>query len=278
MISFPFCKINIGLDIIRKRTDGYHEIDTFMIPVRGLCDSLEIVRGQNAGAEFSQSGLIADCAPERNLCVKAYELMRAEYGIGGVRMHLHKAVPFGAGLGGGSSDAAFVIKGLNSIFSLGLENGRMEQLAARLGSDTAFFIKGKPTMARGRGEILAPVPAGMDILEGMHIVIIKPDINVSTSEAYSKVTPRAPRTELAERLSADISSWRGSIVNDFERGIFSFHPRLREIKEWFYDQGAVYASMSGSGSSLFGLFRSEPQLTDTSGELFTHQSVICFKG
>lgn len=276
MISFPYCKINIGLDIIRKRADGYHDINTLMIPVRGLCDSLEIVQSNGSGAEFSQSGIIADCNPEQNLCVKAYELMRAEYGIGGVLMHLHKAVPFGAGLGGGSSDAAFAIKGLNDLFSLGIDDGRMEQLAAKLGSDTAFFIKGKPALARGRGEVLTPMD--MNVLEGMHIVIVKPDINISTAEAYSNVKPHIPQTTLAEHLNSDISLWRDCIGNDFERGIFSLYPRLSDIKEWLYDQGAVYASMSGSGSSLFGLFRSEPQLQPIAAELFIHQSVISFRG
>ena len=251
MIFFPNCKVNIGLDVLRRRADGFHDIETLMLPVTGLCDILEIVPTGGSGADFSQSGIAVDCPPEKNLCVRAYGLMRDRYGIGGVRIHLHKIVPFGAGLGGGSADAAFVIKGLDKVFSLGLDDKTMEGLAAELGSDTAFFIRNTPQMAAGRGEILTPYPID---LGGKHIVIVKPNIFVSTAEAYSKIMPLVPELPLGERLAADISTWGNTVANDFESVVFPQYRLLAEIKETLYKEGAIYASMSGSGSAVYGIF------------------------
>ncbi len=251
MIFFPNCKVNIGLDVLGRRADGFHDIETLMVPVAGLCDILEIVPADSDGAVFGQSGIAVDCPAEKNLCIEAYELMRERYGIGGVRMHLHKIIPFGAGLGGGSSDAAFVIKGLDKVFSLGLDEETMEALAAELGSDAAFFISNSPHMAAGRGEVLTSSPVN---LGGKHIIIVKPDIHVSTAEAYVGITPAVPEVPLAERLAADIATWRDTVANAFEPAVFARHPLLAEIKELLYNEGAVYASMSGSGSAVYGIF------------------------
>lgn len=254
MILFPNCKINLWLDVLRKRTDGFHDIQTLMYPVTGLCDSVEIVR-RARGVEFSQSGLTVDCPPEKNICLRAYRLMRERHAIGGVDIHLHKAIPFGAGLGGGSADASFVLRGLNELFDLGLTMENLESLAAELGSDTAFFVRNTPALCTGRGEIMTPhdVPA----LAGKYILIVKPDVHVSTAGAYAAITP-APAPDIAQIVDSDIATWRGRLKNDFEKPLFERYPQLRQIKEQLYELGAVYASMSGSGSALFGIFNSQP--------------------
>ena len=251
MIFFPNCKINIGLNVLRRRGDGFHDIETVMVPVEGLCDVLEIVPAEGGGVTFRQSGLGVGCPEEQNLCVRAYRLMAGRYGIGGVAMHLHKVVPSGAGLGGGSSDAAFTIKGLNKIFSLGLSTEQMELLAAELGSDTAFFIRNEPQLAQGRGEMLSPYPVS---LAGKRLLIVKPGVSIPTAEAYSGVSPGVPARRLTELLGEDIRAWRHTVANDFEPHIFAMHPELGEIKECLYNKGALYASMSGSGSAVYAIF------------------------
>lgn len=252
MLFFPNCKINIGLDILRKRPDGYHDIETAMYPVYGLCDGLEIIRAEVPdGVEFTASGIPADCPAESNLVMKAFRLMQREYGIGGVRIHLHKTIPSGAGLGGGSSDAAFTIKGLDKLFGLGLSCGRMEELASRLGSDIPFFIRNVPQICSGRGEVMTPV----DIpLRGKRLVIIKPDIHISTAEAYAGVTPAIPAAGLAERITQPIEKWDKTIENTFEKSLFKKYPELEGLKNALYEQGASYASMTGSGSAVYGIF------------------------
>ena len=253
MILFPCCKINLGLDVTAKRGDGYHELETVMLPVDGLCDILEIVPGEEKGAAFTSSGLALDCPDDSNLCLKAYRLMAGRYPIGGVRIHLHKIIPFGAGLGGGSADAAYAIKGLDRLFSLGIDTEQMESLAAELGSDTAFFIRNTPRLAQRRGEILSPSPVG-EQLRGKTLVIVKPAFGISTSEAYAGIKPERPSVPLVERLRGDIGSWKQTVKNDFERHIFEAYPVLAEIKQTLYDHGALYASMSGSGSAVYGIF------------------------
>ena len=265
MILFPPCKINIGLDILAKRQDGFHDIDTVMVPVNGFCDSLEVVPtvGGNSGdgdlmPEISFSGYCVDCPPEDNIVLKAWNLVRQHYHIGSVRIHLHKSIPFGAGLGGGSADAAYMLKGLNELFGLGIDQMRLKDFALRLGSDVPFFLQEFPMRCTGRGEIMEPValPIG-----DMYVVIVKPDIFISTREAYSGVTPRIPDVTLAERLAMPVEQWKHHVINDFETTLFRHHPRLADIKNSLYASGAVYASMSGSGSSLFGLFATEPNFT-----------------
>lgn len=251
----PCCKINIGLDILRKRADGYHDIETLMYPVRGLHDRLEFLRTEGNEAELTELGDPSGCPPQQNLVIKAYRLMRERYGIGGVKIRLHKTIPSGAGLGGGSSDAAHTITGLDTLFGLGLSDGEMEALAAELGSDVPFFIRNTPQLCTGRGEIMVPFP---DILAGKYILIVKPDIHVSTAEAYAGVTPRIPEAGLAGRLALPPYEWRHNIENGFEKSLFKRHPQLALLKKSLYGCGAVYASMTGSGSALYGIFDESP--------------------
>lgn len=251
MITFPSCKINLGLQVVSKRDDGYHEIRSLMYPVHGMSDAIEILATGGDGCVFSGSGLIVDCPDSDNLCVKAYNLMQERYGLGGVKIHLHKRVPFGAGLGGGSSDAAAVIKMLNTMFGIGLSVAEMEQLAGELGSDTVFFITEKPAYVSGRGEVLESVNIS---LSGYYIVIAKPPISVSTREAYAGIVPKSPTRAILDILSQPIGEWRDLLENDFEKSVASKIPEIAQLKDTFYAEGAVYASMSGSGSAVFGMF------------------------
>lgn len=256
MIRFPDCKINLGLRVVAKRPDGYHEIETVMVPVPGLCDALEILPDAGEGCAFSSSGLAIDAPAEKNLCVKAYDLMRERHGIGGIKMHLHKHIPFGAGLGGGSSDAVCTLKMLDELFAVGLSESELESLAAELGSDTVFFVRNRPTLARGRGEILTPVEVNLSFY---HIVIVKPPFGIRTAEAYAGIVPAEPAKPLAEILARPVIEWRENLANDFEKTLFGRYPELSRIKQKLYGAGAVYASMSGSGSAVFGLFDRRPE-------------------
>lgn len=252
MISFPNCKINLGLHVLRRRDDGFHELDTIFYPIPWT-DILEIVRaeGTEPGIDFRSSGLRIYGSRDQNLCVRAYQLLSADHPLPPVRMHLHKILPIGAGLGGGSSDAAFALKLLNDLFRLRISAARLEQYAALLGSDCPFFIQNKAVRATGRGEIFEPVKVD---LKGYQLVIVKPRAHVSTAEAYGGITPKADRESLRTIIRKPIPQWREELVNDFEATIFLKHPTVRKAKEKLYKLGAVYASMSGSGSSVFGLF------------------------
>lgn len=254
MILSANCKINIGLDILRRREDGFHDLETLMVPVAGLYDVVEVTRTAGSGAAFRQQGLVVDCPPEQNICLKAFELMRRRYGVDGVTIRLDKRVPFGAGLGGGSSDGTSVILALDRLFGLGLDEEELIDCAAQLGSDTAFFVRNTPQLCTGRGEVMTPFEIA---LGGMTLVILKPDEGVSTREAYAGVTPRYPAVALAERLRRPIAEWQGTVTNDFESPIFAAHPRIAEAKQRLLDAGALYAAMSGSGSAVFGLFGAE---------------------
>ena len=267
MIAFPNCKINLGLRVVRKRADGFHDIETVMVPVPGLCDALEILPTETDGCEFSSSGLIVDAPAEKNLCVRAYRLMQERYGIPGVRMHLHKHIPFGAGLGGGSADAAFTLKMLNELFAVGLPERELESLAAELGSDTAFFTANRPALAQGRGEVLTPV--GLD-LRGYRLLIVKPPTGISTAEAYAGITPAVTDRSLTDILAGDRNEWKQCLKNDFEPVVFQKHPEIAAIKERLYDLGAVYAAMSGSGSAVFGLFEGRPEAVQWPEDQFVY--------
>lgn len=256
MITFPDCKINLGLHVLRRRADGFHDIETAMVPVPGLCDALEILRADAPGCTFTSSGRAIDAPAEKNLCVRAYERMRARHGIGGVKMHLHKHIPFGAGLGGGSADAAFALKMLDELFGLALPAEELKALAAELGSDTAFFIDNRPALAEGRGEVLSPLDLD---LSGYTLYIVKPPFGVSTAEAYAGVVPREPERPLTELLAGDIRTWKEALKNDFEPIVFRKHPAIAALKERLYDRGALYAAMSGSGSAVFGIFGGEAE-------------------
>lgn len=263
MIIKARCKINLGLDVLRRREDGYHDLETVMLPVDGLYDTIEVVPSASASNEFCSLGIEVDCPAEQNLCLKAARLMQERYGVESVSITLHKRVPFGAGLGGGSSDATAVIMAMNEIFSLNLGEKTLISLAAELGSDTAFFVRSSAQLCRGRGEIMTPIEVD---LRGLWLVLIKPNEGVSTREAYAGVTPCVPEIPLAERLKQPIAQWQGSVKNDFEKSVFAAHPSLATIKQQLLDAGAVYASMSGSGSTLFGLFDSQQKAEALRGQ------------
>lgn len=279
MILFPHCKINLGLHITARRSDGYHDIETLFYPVRGLCDALEILNGEENGSSssdsavhFSSSGLSIDCPTEKNLCVKAAQMLLADFPAQipatGIRLHLHKTIPFGAGLGGGSADATATLTGINQLLHLGLTVEELRPYAVRLGSDTVFFLYNSPMFGSGRGEELTPCDT-VD-LHGWWLMLVKPDAGVSTAEAYSLITPHAPAQPLAHVLQQPVETWREMLINDFEEPIYRKLPQLREIKEALYHHGATYAALSGSGSTLFGLFRQKPDVTWFGNDYFVH--------
>ncbi|GET32279.1 4-diphosphocytidyl-2-C-methyl-D-erythritol kinase [Prolixibacter bellariivorans] len=259
MIVFPNAKINIGLNILRKRDDGYHELETVFYPLK-LQDGLEFIENHTGEVHFSNSGIEIAGKAEDNLVVKAYRMLAADYRLPGIDIHLHKVIPFGAGLGGGSSDAAFMLMGLNDFFSLNIPEQKLLSYAARLGADCAFFIKNTPSFASGIGEKLEPLPLS---LSGWHLLLVKPPIEVGTKEAYAGVRPGEPNVGLTEAIRFSVNNWQGNVVNDFEEGIFQRFPEIKTLKEKLRERGAVYASMSGSGSSVFGLFRNEPLWRDS---------------
>lgn len=254
MVTFPPCKINLGLRILSKRPDGYHDIETCFYPVPWT-DILEILLADSFS--FTCTGLALPGDAEENLCVKAYRLVQKDFSLPPIHMHLHKIIPSGAGLGGGSSDAAHTLLLLNDIFDLKLPVQELQRHASKLGSDCAFFVNKHPMMGRGKGDLLSPVEV---TLKDKYLVVIKPPIHVSTAEAYSRVKPAQQTTSLAEILKQDISTWKDLLVNDFEESVFSIHPQIGEIKHELYKQGALYACMSGSGSSVFGIFSNEVDL------------------
>ena len=257
MILRANCKINLGLDILRRREDGFHDLETVMIPVPAVFDVVEVNRAEGCSL-FEQEGLTVDCNAENNLCMKALRLMQRLYGVSGAHIRLEKRVPFGAGLGGGSSDATAVILALNEIYGLGLSEERLIEVAAMIGSDTAFFVRNTPQLCTGRGEKMEPIELP---LQGKYLAIAKPAEGVSTKEAYSGVKPAVPEVRLAEALQRPIGEWRGVVKNDFEPHIFVAHPAIAELKKEMLDAGAVYASMSGSGSAVFGIFENRPRLS-----------------
>lgn len=248
MILFPPAKINLGLNILSKREDGYHEIETCMIPIP-FTDVLEITKSESF--EFVQSGLEIPGSPGSNLCEKAFLILKNMYGISNVRIHLRKQIPMGAGLGGGSSDAAYVLKGLNELFELNISTKTLENIASKLGSDCPFFIENKPQIATGRGEVLSEI--NLD-LKGKYLVLLNPGIHVGTKEAYDGVTPKIPLQSLKKILELPLETWQEKLNNQFEYHIFINHPRIKELKKACLDHGAIYAAMSGSGSSVFGIF------------------------
>jgi 4-diphosphocytidyl-2-C-methyl-D-erythritol kinase len=260
MILFPNAKINIGLNIFGKRSDGYHNIETVMFPI-GICDALEVHESSGGKDDISltTSGISLDVVSENNLIYKAYALLKRDYYLPPVIVHLHKNIPFGAGLGGGSADAVFMLKILNTKFKLNIEDGKLEEYASCIGSDCAFFVKNKPALSSGRGEQLEPIRMN---LSGYHLVLVFPQILISTAEAYSCVHVGPPETSLKERINNPVNDWKHLINNNFESGLFTSHPLLRKIKEDFYLSGAVYASLTGSGGALYGLYESEPDPGD----------------
>lgn len=259
MILHANCKINLGLDILRRREDGFHDLETVMIPVLGLYDVIEVERVEGTSV-FEQNGLVVDCDADDNLCMKALHLMQRLYGVGAAYIRLEKHIPFGAGLGGGSSDATAVILAINELYNLGLSEDKLIETAAMIGSDTAFFVRNTPQLCTGRGEKMEPIELP---LQGKYLVIAKPEEGVSTKEAYSGVKPSLPKVRLTEALKKPIGEWQGVVKNDFEPHIFEAHPVIAELKKMMLDAEAIYASMSGSGSAVFGIFDEEPKLEQT---------------
>jgi 4-diphosphocytidyl-2-C-methyl-D-erythritol kinase len=253
MILFPPAKINLGLRVLHKRSDGYHEIDSCMIAIP-MYDVLELLPAEEFS--FKQTGLTIDGDPEANLCVKAYRLMEKHFNVPPTMIHLRKEIPMGAGLGGGSADAAYVLRGLSELYSFECSDEFLCELAAQLGSDCPFFIIDQAQVAGGRGEVLK----GIDLtLKGYFLKVVNPGIHVGTREAYAGIQfPRQPE-KVEDVLALPIEEWKDSLINDFESSIFALHPELAEIKARLYAEGAVYAAMSGSGSTLFGIYRSCPK-------------------
>lgn len=252
MIVFPNAKINLGLNITEKRPDGYHNLETVFYPVH-IEDALEVVPLKDSDKEFELhvSGTPVAGNPEENLVVKAYRLLKERFNLPPVSIYLHKHIPSGAGMGGGSADGAFMLKLLNDKFSLGLSEDELEIIASQLGADCPFFIRNKPTFASGTGNIFSPINIS---LKGLYILIIKPEIFVSTRDAFSLITPAFPEKRITDVIQQPVEEWKNSLANDFEKSVFAQHPEIGDAKNKLYETGAIYASMSGSGSSLFGIF------------------------
>ncbi len=265
------CKINLGLDVLRRREDGFHELATVMYPLLGLYDVIDVEPCEGAEPLFANVGLEVDCPADKNICIKAWRLLHERYGIGAVRITLDKRTPFGAGLGGGSADGTAVICSLNELFALGLSEMELIALAAELGSDTAFFVRNTPQLCTGRGEIMEPVEVS---LNGLWLMLIKPDEGVSTREAYSGIKPFVTEVPLRERIAQPVEQWQQLLKNDFEPHIFAAHPHIGEVKEWLLAQGAIYASMSGSGSAVFGIFDHEIKNTPPFDGVFVHSELM----
>ncbi|MDR1562457.1 MAG: 4-(cytidine 5'-diphospho)-2-C-methyl-D-erythritol kinase [Dysgonamonadaceae bacterium] len=250
MICFPNAKINLGLNVVERRTDGYHNIETVFMPIP-LCDVLEVVPSENGKTTLIQTGINIDGKNSDNLVMKAYNLLKKDFHLPSISIFLRKEIPSGAGLGGGSSDAAFMIKLLNDFANLGLSNETMEDYASQLGADCPFFIRNKPLFAEGIGNIFTPINIS---LAGYELVIVKPDVHVSTREAYAMIKPHTPEFPLKEVIRSRVEEWKYRLVNDFEGTVFSIAPEIGHAKQEMYDAGAVYAAMSGSGSAVFGIF------------------------
>ncbi|TKG94788.1 4-(cytidine 5'-diphospho)-2-C-methyl-D-erythritol kinase [Puteibacter caeruleilacunae] len=258
MITYPNAKLNLGLNVVEKRNDGFHNIETIFLPI-GLSDAIEFVESEDEKVEFSNSGILVDCSAEQNLILKAYELLKADFDIPGLKVHLHKVIPFGAGLGGGSSDASFMLKSLNSVYNLGLSKEELKVYARQLGSDCAFFIDNVPCFGEGKGDELSAINVS---LKGYYLVLIKPDVNVSTPAAYRYVKPVKTTKNLRDLVTLPVEQWKDKIKNDFEDSVFPQFPVIKEIKYKLYNMGATFASMSGSGASVFGIFENLPELPE----------------
>jgi 4-diphosphocytidyl-2-C-methyl-D-erythritol kinase len=249
VITFPNCKINLGLNITNKRSDGYHDLETVFYPI-GLKDAIEVIEKEDF--KFSTSGLAIEGDHQNNLCNKAYHLLKKDLPqLPALHLHLHKAIPMGAGLGGGSADGAFTLKLLNKKFGLSLSEKLLLEYALQLGSDCPFFIINKSCFAKGRGEVLEQIDID---LSAFKIVIVHPGIHISTAWAFSNIKPSIPKKSIKEIIKQPIQTWKDELKNDFEDSVFLQHPEIKKIKTELYDAGAIYASMSGSGSALYGIF------------------------
>lgn len=257
MIAFANAKINIGLQVIRRRHDGYHDLETVFYPL-GIYDIVEVI--ESGETMFQSTGITIPGGGESNLCLQAYNLVKAKRDIPPVAIHLHKVIPVGAGLGGGSANAAAVLRLLNDLFALAFSDEELMELGSQLGADCPFFIRNKPVFATGIGNVFEPLDLD---LSSYHIVVVKPDVHVNTAEAYRQVTPHADGKGLAEAIQLPVVEWKGEITNDFEPGMTKLHPVIGEIRELLYEAGAQYAGMSGSGSSVFGIFDRKIRFPET---------------
>ena len=263
MVFFPNCKINLGLNITGKRNDGYHDLETAFYPLQ-IKDAIEVVEGERAqlsmaAVKWSTSGLSIEGGVENNLCIRAYHLLKKDFpSLPPVQMHLHKTIPMGAGLGGGSADGAFTLKLLNKKFELSLSEKQLTEYALQLGSDCPFFIVNKPSFAKGRGERLEQI--SLD-LSAYKIIILHPGIHISTTRAFSNSKPAVPKKSIKEIIQQPVSEWKGELKNDFEEPVFNQYPEIKNIKDELYNTGAIYASMSGSGSAVYGIFEKDKPLS-----------------
>lgn len=257
MIVFPNCKINLGLHVTEKRGDGYHNIETVFYPLP-FTDALEIMSAHQPNQQnvsFTSTGFSIPGNNEDNICVKAYQLLKKDFpALPAVQMHLHKAIPMGAGLGGGSADGAFILQLLNKKYNLQLSTSQLMHYALQLGSDVPFFILNKPVFASGRGELMEEIKID---LRGFYILIVNPGIHINTAWAYAAVQPRQPQKNIIEIVQQPVHEWKNILKNDFEEGVIESQPALQQIKDKLYAHGALYASMSGSGSSFYGIFPDE---------------------
>ncbi len=257
MIAFANAKINIGLQVLRRRADGYHDLETVFYPL-GIHDVIEVIESNET--KFHTTGMSIPHAGQDNLCLQAYDLIKARMDIPPVDIYLHKVIPVGAGLGGGSSDAAAVLRLLNSLFALGLTDTDLLEMAGQLGADCPFFIRNKPVFATGTGNVFKRIDIN---LSRYYLVLIKPDVHIDTGEAYGSVIPNDEGNDLATAIHMPVSEWKKNIKNDFEPGIFEQYPVIGQIKSQLYQAGALYAAMSGSGSSVFGIFEKKTRLDET---------------
>ena len=277
MITFPVAKINLGLNVVEKRADGYHNLQTVFYPVP-IMDALEIVPmsdgfPSDVDCDLKVTNITIEGDEQRNLVVRAYQLLKADYpDLPRVHAHLWKGIPTQAGMGGGSSDCGYMIRLLNETFDMGLSSEQMQQYAARLGADCAFFIESRACYAEGIGERLQPIDLD---LSGWHIGVVRPDIPVPTKEAFSRIHPHYPALNCRDVVKQPVETWRDRLTNDFEESVFVLHPEIGAVKEQLYKMGATYAAMSGSGSALFGLFKDEPDaLRQAFPDMFTFNGVL----
>jgi len=263
MLLFPNAKINIGLNILDKRPDGFHNLESLLYPI-GLSDILDVVTIENSkGHNFTQTGINLNIDKENNLCNKALGLLSDDFDLPGIDMHLHKIIPFGAGLGGGSSDSVFVLKAINELCSLGISNESLMNYSAKLGSDCPFFVNNSPTFVTGRGDILEKSKIK---LSGYFLALIVPRQSVNTAYAYSLVKPEPWKISLRDILDGSINEWKKLLRNDFEEEICRAYPEIGIIKKKLYGIGAIYASMSGSGSAVYGIFENMPETGNNFGK------------
>lgn len=253
MVVFPNAKINLGLNIVEKRADEYHNLETIFYPIQ-LNDIIEIVTIDEPNVNFTTTGLVVDVDAVNNLCIKAYDLLKRDFDLPAVKIHLHKQIPMGAGLGGGSADAAFVLQTLNNKFNLQISESKMIGYALQLGSDCPFFVINKPCFATSRGEKLQKINLN---LKQYKIVIVNPGIHISTAAAFSKIVPHKASKRITEIINYPIETWRENLANDFENSVFLDFPEIENIKNYLYTQDAIYVSMTGTGSTVYGIFRND---------------------